>query len=426
MPPAALVASAPARDAAARAVVSGTVVRLMDSAETAFVRLESGDMVTMPQAFLPEGVRVGQVLAEGMRISGQLDGANLRVEIPSVEVGTLTARFPAGCVTLALVVSDKSDGAQLALHPHVPVLVSRRDVSSNPRDELDNLLAVGEVVRVRVLHHTDGTLRFQLLDIDDEEPVVPPVALLPGGPAWLRAPSEEDLPSPHQEPAPEPGLPAVTVVDDAPDAKRALQTAQLTITAKQAQISLLERELQSAQDQADAQAAAAREELQRVRKQVQDERVTAAELRREVRELKRAMSTIRPERPRDRRSRSWTRRSGFGTSSGSPGSHGTSRRTAAPGGCPTTTSSARGCSSRSSSSTRTAWTRRSRRWSTCSQGGRGTFPAANCIRCARPSSATPRTSSARTVPAACAAPSSRACHRRDGCTTGCGVTVSLS
>ena len=60
---------------------------------------------------------------------------------------------------------------------------------NNPIDRMTSLVSVGEVLPARVLRvGVPGGKGWQLgtLDVDDDEPLAPAPALLPGGPPWLR------------------------------------------------------------------------------------------------------------------------------------------------------------------------------------------------------------------------------------------------
>ncbi|WP_400996664.1 hypothetical protein [Agromyces sp. GXQ0307] len=121
-------------------------------------------------------------------MSGLLDEDTNRlvVDIGRPSDAELAGAFPHGSVTLALVSAVDGDGAELALHPSHRVRVYRTDVSPNPLDRVDLLLSAGEVVAARVIHLSTGALHLRLSDVDDDDPIMPPLTLVAGGTPWLR------------------------------------------------------------------------------------------------------------------------------------------------------------------------------------------------------------------------------------------------
>ncbi|WP_394553216.1 hypothetical protein ACDF64_02475 [Agromyces sp. MMS24-JH15] len=168
-------------------IAAGEVRGFTADGSRAIVRLDDGGHATVWQELTVPPVPLEWSLARGGRVSGLLDEGSRRLalrELP-VSVDALAERFPHGTVTLALVGEVTGDRAALALHPSVLLPVHRTDVSPNPLDRLDLLLAEGEVVAARVVHLSDGTLHLRLSDVDDEEPVAAPVPLVEHGQPWL-------------------------------------------------------------------------------------------------------------------------------------------------------------------------------------------------------------------------------------------------
>ena len=177
---------------------SGTVSGFTAGGTRAFVQLDDGSLAMVCAELSYPPTPLDWTLARGQRLTAILDEDTRRLTLPeptptSAEVA---AAFPHCSVTLALVESvapggsggsggSGSDIARLALHPRFTLEVRRADVSPNPLDTLDLLLTEGEVVRVRVVHLAGGALHLRLADVDDDEPVLPPLALVDGGPPWL-------------------------------------------------------------------------------------------------------------------------------------------------------------------------------------------------------------------------------------------------
>lgn len=176
--------------------VSGEVRGFIAGGSRALVVLDDGGMATIWAELTAPPTPLEWLLVEGCRVTGTLDeDANrLAVETGTTSAADLADAFPHGSVTLALVTAVDGHGAELALHPSHRVRVHRTDVSPNPLDRVDLLLSEGEVVAARVVHLSTGALHLRLSDVDDDEPVVPPLTLLAGGTPWLR----EDRPLPSR------------------------------------------------------------------------------------------------------------------------------------------------------------------------------------------------------------------------------------
>jgi hypothetical protein len=72
------------------------------------------------------------------------------------------------------------------VHPAIPLVMERHEITSNPRDRVDLLLTAGDVVPVRVVRDEQGRTRLRSNDIDDHEVVQPAPAIFVGGAPWLR------------------------------------------------------------------------------------------------------------------------------------------------------------------------------------------------------------------------------------------------
>jgi hypothetical protein len=192
---------------------SGTVSGFLAHNERALVALDNGSIATIWQEVTYPPVPLNWTLAQGQRIDGMLDPASRRltVEQAAPTLPDLELAFPHHSVTLALVRTATGSEATLSLHPSIPMTISRPDVSSNPLDRVDALLSVGDVVAVRVVHLAGGALHLRLSDVDESEPLVAALALVPGGPPWLAA----DRPLPTEPDAAETTMPPI---EDAPPA----------------------------------------------------------------------------------------------------------------------------------------------------------------------------------------------------------------
>ncbi|GAA5202333.1 hypothetical protein [Microbacterium jejuense] len=178
-----------ARKPASRRVAVTGVVQGFAGDERALVATDGHGPATISRELTYPPFPLDWVLHRGQRVAGMLDldDHRLLVTEPEPELAALMAAFPHHSVTLAFVTKVTAARATVLLHPAVEFTVRRDDVSKNPLDTVDLLLAEGDVVAVRVLHLSDGTIHLSLYDVDDDEPIVAPLALTTGGRPWLEA-----------------------------------------------------------------------------------------------------------------------------------------------------------------------------------------------------------------------------------------------
>ncbi|WP_136709623.1 hypothetical protein [Agromyces sp. H66] len=174
--------------------VTGEMRGFIAGGSRALVVHDDGGMSTIWAELTAPPTPLEWLLAEGCRVSGTLDEDTNRLVVDELAASDadLADAFPHASVTLALVTAVDGDEAELALHPSHRSRVHGTDVSPNPLDRVDLLLSEGEVVAARVVHLSTGALHLRLSDVDDDEPIVPPLTLIAGGTPWLR----EDRPLP--------------------------------------------------------------------------------------------------------------------------------------------------------------------------------------------------------------------------------------
>ena len=150
------------------------------------------------------GIPLQWLIEEGATVPGELDRDRNRfvLQKPPFTAAEFHAAFPHGAVTLALVDRVSASSAVLRVHPALAITVDRAEITSNPHDVLDLFLVEGEVVRVRVVHLSTGAPHLRLIDVDDDEPVIPAVSIVRGGAPWLR--EGRHLPSAEHPTAAEP------------------------------------------------------------------------------------------------------------------------------------------------------------------------------------------------------------------------------
>ncbi|MGB8020414.1 MAG: hypothetical protein WCF04_04235 [Candidatus Nanopelagicales bacterium] len=163
--------------------VSGRVRTIICEGQRAFVDLDGGGFATVVAERTVAGVGLDRVLSPGMPVAGALDLCSRVLDVTGSLGAVGIDEYTAGSVVLARVAATTVDEAALELAPGVRVAVHRAAITENDLDQVDGLLTVGEVVRARVLSASPWALA--MFDVDDDEPVLPAVALLPGGPSWL-------------------------------------------------------------------------------------------------------------------------------------------------------------------------------------------------------------------------------------------------
>lgn len=158
-------------------------------------------------------VPIDRIVTAGQQIEGSYDRETNRIDVTkSLRSGSdALAGYSVGNVVLTKVAAVRNGKAEFVLYPRtttpaITVAVLRADVTNNPADDLRTLMTVGEVIPARV-SATGPRWALVLNDIDDDEHIVEPPSLLPGGPPWLIEEAEElgieeseplSAPAPHQ------------------------------------------------------------------------------------------------------------------------------------------------------------------------------------------------------------------------------------
>ncbi len=238
------------------------------------MRLDRGGEAALLVDELYPDVEPERLLRRGQTLTGRVEPGHLLSPFVPDPIdddphARAAATYSVGDVVLARVIGLDDRSGSALLHPRVQVALHTDDDV-----DLRNLLAVDDVV---VLTLTEvAPERFAAELADSAAPSVPTIPVLPDGPPWL---TERDLPAPEPEPVPTPepepepeaarvppptaaGLaPTVPAVDDHSAKLAALQAENDSLT------SLLERARTDVTAQA-RQASRAREEAQRLRRQV--------------------------------------------------------------------------------------------------------------------------------------------------------------
>lgn len=222
------------------ALVSGIVTGFRDNGFTADISLDTGKNAEIKSEDIYAEAPLSWIFASGSRLTGVFDPVHHQLSLrDSMAHPRLLQHYSWNQVILCLVLAAGPESAVLTPMPGEKISVSRDDVSSNELDDVDSLLAPGQVVLARLVNES-GVRKLVLVDVDDDEPVAPAPALIRGGTPWLALDRDYVPELFESEPEAETlGLPVIP----APDKQReALRQALLRIDALNSQLATLRRQ----------------------------------------------------------------------------------------------------------------------------------------------------------------------------------------
>ena len=236
-------------------LVAGAVAGFRNHGFTAVIALDNGASAEIHSEDIYPHAPLTWMLETGSRLAGAREPGSGRLLIrESLLHPRLLQHYSWNQVVPCLVLEAGKDAAVLVPVPGENITVHRGDVSSNELDDVDSLLAPGQVVAARLVNAA-GVRKLVLVDVDDNEPVAVSPALVRGGTPWLVI-DRDHVSEPGEPPAAESttGLPVVPT----PEKQReALRQALLQIDALKSELKALrqqqagnaESELASALDQ---------------------------------------------------------------------------------------------------------------------------------------------------------------------------------
>jgi hypothetical protein len=179
--------------------VVGRVKSFTAHGTRAFIKLNDREIVTVSQELTFPEVPLEWVINHDQMVTGYKDATlgRFQLDVIPVSASQILRWYPNDAVTWALVQQVDRKRATLALHPALPIVMEKAELSSNPRDRVDLFLIVGDIVPVRVVKGPQGDVRLRMNDIDDDEEVLPSQPLVVDGLPWLT--EERALWSPHEE-----------------------------------------------------------------------------------------------------------------------------------------------------------------------------------------------------------------------------------
>ena len=193
-----------ARSTPDAAATEGKVLGVLGT--RALISTADGGQATIAEELVFSDVPLARVLAPGMRVTGVLDPArrllDIRCMLPDVAAlrRAVNAAYRVGQVVLGRVEAVEHDAVRIALAPGVAVRVRRAEITGNDLDLLSDLFTAGEVVAARRVPAPLDGLALRLDDVDEsEDEPVPAIALLDGGPPWLKPSEVEHTPAEHAQ-----------------------------------------------------------------------------------------------------------------------------------------------------------------------------------------------------------------------------------
>ena len=155
--------------------------------ETAVLLRANGERVSLRSEAAFPGIPLDRVLAKGQKLEGFYDPKNRAFAFASQNpsMDDVVEHFGFETVTLGLVRAADRKTATVALHPNLAFEVSKKEITGNDQDVVNEYFNVGQVYSFRIYRDPQGHTRLRCNDIDDDEPVAPALALLPGGSPWL-------------------------------------------------------------------------------------------------------------------------------------------------------------------------------------------------------------------------------------------------
>lgn len=163
---------------------TGTVRAFLADDSRAIVAFDDGSQASICQEDLVSHLPVSWLVSQGQQVTGVVDPATQQMRCAVLPLDSRATRYSAGSLALGLVISVDSEKALVELGPGAVFPLAVTDISTNQLDSIRDLLTQGEVIIVRVGRDA-GRVRLTMLDVDDDEEVMPPPVLTEGGPPWL-------------------------------------------------------------------------------------------------------------------------------------------------------------------------------------------------------------------------------------------------
>ena len=221
-------------------LLSGIVTEFTNDGFIAKIALDTGGTVELKSEDIYADAPLSWIFATNSRLTGVFDSVTQRFSLrDSLTHPRLLQQYSWNQLILCLVLEARPATAVLTPMPGEKITVSREDVSSNELDDVDSLLAPGQVVVARLVND-NGLRKLLLVDVDDDEPVSAAPALLRGGTPWLALNRDyvPDLADAERTTTPY----SVARVPTQDKQREALRHALLTIDSLKSQLKTLRRQ----------------------------------------------------------------------------------------------------------------------------------------------------------------------------------------
>lgn len=145
-------------------------------------------IATIRQELSFPGIPLDWIFRVGNSISGSWDRSEGLFIPDSANLGLddLVTGIGLGNLTLGLVTEAGRQKAKVKLLPNVELEISKDEITHNDRDVVSDLVAVGDVIPLRMYRNAEGKIRIRTDDVDDDETLYPALALIANGEPWLR------------------------------------------------------------------------------------------------------------------------------------------------------------------------------------------------------------------------------------------------
>jgi hypothetical protein len=168
---------------------SAGTVKATVGASRAILVMDDDSYATIWAELTVAGVPIDRLVRRGQRVEGAPDLVSRRLDVREAlrSASQALSGYEGRHDRPGEVESVSYDRATLALFPGVTVELEHDSITDNPRDNIEDLLTLGEVVTAHLASILESptpgvTLRLDIVDDDDPAPAP---ALLDGGQPWL-------------------------------------------------------------------------------------------------------------------------------------------------------------------------------------------------------------------------------------------------
>jgi signal transduction histidine kinase len=133
------------------------------------------------------GFPLDAIVEEGDLLEGDYDSSTNRFfpDFGHPTEASFLAEHLDGQVVLAYVARSKASEGTFYVHPELPVIVKRADLSTSDSDHVNTMYDVGDIAALRVGRNAKSGIRLTGLDVDDDDPIAEAPTLVAARGPWL-------------------------------------------------------------------------------------------------------------------------------------------------------------------------------------------------------------------------------------------------